>query len=74
MTIIPRTVKRMGRQLRLRDSQRIDLMLSSASYGIKTKLKDAMTKKFERSQRKKAREAMKSRKLKMRTGQDRLND
>ena len=60
--LIPRKVKRMGHQIRLRDSRSVDLMLDSAACGMESGLKDAVTKKFERGQRKKAREAARARK------------
>ena len=59
---LPKIVKRQGYQIRAHDSRRRDLMLQSASTGLQSGLRDAVTKNYAKSLRKKARAAVKLRK------------
>ena len=51
-----KVVQRMGHQLKMRDSRRIDFMLESAAAGLSSSKIDAVTKKFQRLQARKKRE------------------
>ena len=52
-----KVIKRMGRQIKARDSRRIDYMLESAAFGMNSGRRDAVTKKFLRKQARKDRVA-----------------
>ena len=69
-----RTAVRLGKRIKLRDARRIDFMLESASMGMKSGLRDAVTKEFEKIQRQKKRDADRSAAAKARSNKKRAKE
>ena len=69
-----KVVQRMGHQLKMRDSRRIDFMLESAAAGLSSSKIDAVTKKFQRLQARKKREVGKVHRARKRAAPDKQVD